>query len=204
MKLKFRLTSLALLAGLSFSSCQTANPYTGEAQRSKTANGALIGGLLGAAVGAISGDDSKERYQRAIRGGAIGAVVGGGVGAYMDKQEAELRRELQGTGVGIARRQDGIYLVMPGDITFATGSASISGQFYPVLNSVAKVLAKYNKTLVDINGHTDNVGGRSYNLRLSDSRGYDQPVASNASAAGRQKNRRVTINLSPLPNQQFQ
>ncbi len=214
-------SALCVLTALSFQSCQTTNPYTGEAQRSKAATGAIAGGLLGATIGALSGDDSSERRQKALQGAGLGVLVGGGVGAYMDRQEAELRRELQGTGVGIGRRADGIYLVMPGDVTFATGSAQIKGQFYPTLNSVAKVLAKYDKTHVGIDGHTDNVGGRQYNLGLSQNRassvaaylqgrrvasgrlkiagrGFDQPIADNATAVGRQKNRRVTINLLPL------
>lgn len=212
--------ALSLIAILAFSSCQTANPYTGEAQRSKTANGAIIGSLFGAAVGAMTGSGSTDRRQKAMLGAGIGALAGGGIGAYMDKQEAELRRELQGTGVSVSRSGDQIYLNMPGDVTFATGSANISGQHYGTLNSVAKVLNKYNQTMVDISGHTDNVGAASYNYRLSQSRaasvanylmsrnvnsarfnmqgfGMDQPIASNDTAAGRQANRRVTIQLSP-------
>ena len=105
--------------------------------------------------------------------------------------------------------------------SFATGSADISGQHYGTLNSVAKVLNKYDKTGIDIGGHTDNVGDSNYNYRLSQSRaasvanylmgrsvnsgrfhmrgyGMDQPVASNNSASGRQSNRRVTIQLAPI------
>ncbi|MEJ6635992.1 MAG: OmpA family protein, partial [Akkermansiaceae bacterium] len=93
--------------------------------------------------------------------------------------------------------------------------------FFPTLNSVAKVVNKYNKTLVDVVGHTDNVGDRNYNYRLSQTRagnvanylqdrkvdsrrfnvsgrGPDEPAASNGSSSGRQLNRRVTIQLSPL------
>jgi len=61
--------------------------------------GAVAGGLLGAVTGALTGDDSTDRRQRALLGAGIGAVAGGGIGAYMDKQEAELRRSLEGTGV---------------------------------------------------------------------------------------------------------
>lgn len=202
-------------------SCQTTNPYTGEAQNSRAVTGSVIGGLLGAGVGSLTGSGSTDRRQRAMIGAGIGALTGGGIGAYMDQQEAELRRELQGTGVGVSRNGNQISLVMPGDITFATGSASISGQFYDTLNSVAKVLSKYNRTLVDITGHTDSVGPRDYNYRLSEQRansvaaylqsrkvnasrfrvtgaGADSPVATNGTAEGRQANRRVTIQLAPL------
>ena len=206
---------------LALSSCQTQNAYTGETQRAKATTGAVVGGLLGAGIGALSGSGSTDRRQKAMIGAGIGALAGGGIGAYMDKQEAELRRELEGSGVGISRSGDRINLIMPGDITFATGSSSVSGQFFGTLTSVGKVLNKYDRTLVDITGHTDNVGERNYNYRLSQSRagsvanylrskgvnstrfrvtgqGPDSPVASNNSESGRQQNRRVTINLSPL------
>ncbi len=203
------------------SSCQTTNPFTGESQRSKALTGSVIGGLVGAGIGSLTGKGSTDRRQKAMVGAGIGILTGGGIGAYMDRQEAELRRELEGTGVGVSRNGNQIALVMPGDVTFATGSASISGQFHPTLDSVAKVLNKYNQTLVDITGHTDSVGQRDYNYRLSQSRassvagflqgrkvsptrfrvtgqGPDAPVATNDSAAGRQANRRVTIQLAPL------
>jgi outer membrane protein OmpA-like peptidoglycan-associated protein len=110
---------------------------------------------------------------------------------------------------------------MPGDITFSTGSSGIRGEFFPTLTSVAKVLDKYDKTRVAVTGHTDNVGGRDYNYRLSEARassvarflqtqgvspqrflvsgqGYENPIASNETPAGRQANRRVTIQLAPM------
>lgn len=221
MKAFSKIIGLVVSGSLILSSCQTANPYTGEAQRSKKATGAVIGGVLGAVVGGFSGDNSTDRRQKALLGAGIGALAGGGIGAYMDKQEAELRRELEGSGVGVSRNGNQIALIMPGDITFSTGSSSISGQFYPTLDSVAKVLSKYNQTLVDITGHTDSVGQLDYNYRLSQSRassvagflqsrkvnssrfrvsgqGPDAPVADNGSADGRQANRRVTIQLAPL------
>lgn len=221
MKHLSKLMVIAVSGSLILSSCQTANPYTGEAQRAKATTGAVIGGVVGAIAGGLSGSDRTDRRQKALLGAGIGAIAGGGIGAYMDKQEAELRRELEGTGVGISRSGNQINLIMPGDITFATGSANIAGQFYPTLTSVAKVLNKYNKTLVDITGHTDSVGQRDYNYRLSQSRassvagflqnkkvnaqrfritgqGPDAPVASNSTAEGRQANRRVTIQLAPL------
>lgn len=216
-----RLTTVAVMASLALTSCQTTDPYTGERKMAKTTSGALIGGALGAAAGALTGDGGSDSRKRALIGAGIGSLAGGGVGAYMDKQAAELRRELEGTGVGIQRSGNNISLIMPGDITFSTGSSGISGEFYPTLTSVAKVLKKYDKTRVAITGHTDNVGGRDYNYRLSEARassvasflrsqnvnparfiisgqGYDEPVASNNTAAGRQANRRVTVELAPL------
>lgn len=221
MKFPQRIIGLFVIGSLTLTSCQTANPYTGESQRAKATTGAALGGLLGAGVGLLSGGDATERRQRALIGAGVGALAGGGIGAYMDKQEAELRRELEGSGVGISRSGNNISLIMPGDITFSTGSSGISGEFYPTLSSVAKVLNKYNQTMVAIVGHTDNVGDRNYNYRLSQSRansvasflqtqkvaaqrfqvsgqGPDAPVASNSTAAGRQANRRVSIQLAPM------
>ena len=222
MNLKNPLTAFLLAGSLTFTSCTTVDPYTGETKTSTATRGALIGAGLGAAVGALTGDGGSDGRKRAMIGAGFGALAGGGIGAYMDRQEAALRRELEGTGVGVQRSGNNISLVMPGDITFATGSSAISGQFYPTLTSVAKVLNKFDRTRVEITGHTDNVGGRDYNYRLSQSRatsvanflqsqkvnpqrfniaglGYEEPVASNSTAAGRQANRRVTIQLEPQP-----
>ena len=213
--------SLPLLALAGLVSCQVIDPYTGEPKFSKAAAGALIGTLGGAAVGALSGDDSKERRKRALIGGGIGALAGGGIGAYMDAQEAKLRRELRATGVSVTRQGNQIILNMPGNITFATNSAQISSDFYPVLTSVSKVLKEYQRTLVDVAGHTDSTGSHSYNMDLSlrratsvadflrgqtidprrlyvDGYGPDHPVADNATPEGRQQNRRVEISLQPL------
>lgn len=216
-----QLTTFAITGTLALTSCQTIDPYTGQPKTSKATTGALIGGVLGATVGALTGGGGSDGRKRALIGAGIGALAGGGIGGYMDKQAAELRRELEGTGVGIQKSGNNISLIMPGDVTFTTGSSGISGDFYPTLTSVAKVLNKYDKTRVAVTGHTDNVGGKSYNYRLSESRansvasflrsqrvnpqrflvsgrGYDSPVASNNTAAGRQANRRVTIQLAPL------
>ena len=139
----------------------------------------------------------------------------------MDRNEAELRAQLQGTGVSVTRVGDRIVLNMPSDITFATDQDTVKSQFYPVLNSVALVLKKYNQTIVDVYGHTDSTGDDTYNYNLSqrralavanylssqgvDSRrfavtgfGETRPVADNGSPAGRALNRRVEIQLSPL------
>jgi outer membrane protein OmpA-like peptidoglycan-associated protein len=213
-------TTLLLAASLVFTSCQTTNPYTGERQTSKAVSGAVIGSLVGAGIGALTGDNSSEKKQRALVGAGLGALAGGGYGAYMDQQEAELRRELQGTGVSVSRAGNQIILNMPGDVTFATGSANINAQHYATLNSVGKVLNKFNRTRVDIGGHTDNVGTANFNYSLSQNRaasvgnyligqrvdarrfnmrgyGKDYPIASNDTPEGRQVNRRVTIQLAP-------
>ena len=201
--------------------CTTLDPYTGDEKVSKSTWGAVIGGASGAAVGALSGDNGRERRKRALIGAGVGALAGGAVGYYMDQQEAELRRKLQGTGVSVSRAGDVIVLNMPGNITFGTGRADVKADFYSVLNSVALVLDEYDKTLVEVIGHTDSVGSAEYNQTLSERRassvgGYLQgqgiptqrvltygqgeylPIGDNDTANGRQKNRRVELTLVPL------
>lgn len=211
------IVSAAIFAG----GCETLNPYTGEEQMSKTTKGALIGAAAGAAVGLVSGDDSLERRQRALLGAGIGALAGGSVGYYMDRQEAELRAELAGTGVSVTRMGDNITLNMPGNVTFATDSSDLNPAFFSVLKSVSKVAREYEQTIIEVAGHTDNTGADAYNQQLSERRaatvseylqtrsisaqrmitigmGESMPVADNMSDHGRQANRRVEITLVPL------
>jgi len=138
--LGFAVLGAALVAG----GCKTLEPYTGEEQTSKTTRGALIGAAAGAVAGLISGDDAVERRQHALIGAGIGALAGGAIGNYMDRQEAELRAELEGTGVSVTRIGDNITLNMPGNVTFPTNSADLNASFYEVLNSVGKVLKEFD------------------------------------------------------------
>jgi len=206
--------SLALVVGLG--ACTT-NPYTGEKQASKTAMGAGIGAAAGGLIGAATGGDRNA----ILLGVGIGALAGGGVGYYMDKQEDKLRMQLQSTGVSVTRNGDNIILNMPGNVTFATDSSNISADFYQVLNSVALVINEFEKTYIDINGHTDSTGAESYNQTLSEARassvarylesqkvvpqrivtrgmGESQPIADNDTPEGRALNRRVEIILTPI------
>jgi outer membrane protein OmpA-like peptidoglycan-associated protein len=207
------LVSLAVLAGC------TTDPFTGEQQISKTAIGAAIGAASGAAIGAIA--DKENRGRGAAIGAGAGVLAGGAVGAYMDYQEKKLREKLAGTGVSVKRIGDDIYLNMPGNLTFATDHAEIRGDFYDVLNSVVLVLNEYDKTLIEITGHTDSTGSDAHNQQLSEARaqsvasyfrshevmpqrlitegfGEKFPVASNDTPDGRQQNRRVELRLVPL------
>lgn len=208
--------SMAVVSG-----CETLDAYTQESKMSSTSKGAIIGAASGAVVGLISGDDAVERRQRAMILAGVGALAGGAVGNYMDRQEAKLRAELQGTGVSVTRIGDNITLNMPGNVTFATDSASLSPAFFDVLASVAKVMKEYEKTVVEVAGHTDSTGSDSYNERLSERRatsvaqylrsqniagerlltlglGESHPVADNSTEDGRQANRRVEITMVPL------
>ena len=203
------------------SACETLDPYTRESETSKATKGALIGAAAGAVAGLLSGDDAVERRQRAMIGAGIGALAGGLVGNYMDRQEAALRAELERTGVSVVRNGDNITLNMPGNVTFATDSSDLNPAFFDVLNSVSKVLAEFDQTVVEVAGHTDSTGSDAYNQSLSERRsasvaqylqghgviqqrliqvgmGEKYPIADNSTAAGRQANRRVEITMVPL------
>lgn len=203
-------TVLIILTISILTACTTTDPYTGEQRVRKSvkygAAGAIVCGLIGA-----------TKNSKNARNAAAGcAAIGAGIGAYMDHQEAELRRELEGTGVRVVRQDDKIQLVLPGNITFRTNEYSIKSNFYPVLNSVAKVLYKYKDTELDIIGFTDSQGSDDYNYNLSEDRarsvknylanqevnparlkafgeGENRPIANNNTASGRQQNRRVEL-----------
>lgn len=214
---------LVALAATYLTACTTTDPYTGEQKTSNTAGGAMIGAGLGALGGfALSGGHSgAARRNAALIGAGVGALAGGAIGGYMDNQEAELRAQLQGTGVSVTRQGDRIILNMPSNITFPTDQYQVLPPFYPTLNSVAIVLKKFNKTLIDINGHTDSTGSLQHNQELSQQRadsvlnylgaqgidprrmsamgyGPSQPITSNATPEGRAQNRRVEVSISPL------
>lgn len=208
------------VATLGLGGCMTYDPYTGEEKTSSATKGSIIGAIGGAAIGAATSSKS-DRGKGALIGAAGGAAVGGGIGYYMDKQEAELRRKLEGTGVRVVRNGDEIELVMPGNITFDLNESTIKPSFSGTLESVGLVLKEYDKTIIQIEGHTDSSGSDSYNQLLSERRassvrdfllnqgieprrtravGYGEryPVASNDTAAGREQNRRVELTLVPM------
>lgn len=221
MKIKAIAYGLSIALGLGgLTACQTTNPYTGEQQTSKATTGALIGGLAGAVLGAAT-SSKKDRKKGALIGAGVGAIAGGGVGYYMDTQEAKLRDKLRGSGVSVTRQGDNIILNMPGNITFASGSSDLNAQFFNVLDSVVLVLQEYKSTLVNVEGHTDSTGSDQMNQQLSERRalavaqylsshgvaqqrlaaiGYGEarPIADNGTPAGRATNRRVEIILEPI------
>jgi outer membrane protein OmpA-like peptidoglycan-associated protein len=210
---KIAILCFALVLG----GCMSTDPYTGEQKTSNTAKGAGIGAVTGALVG-MAVSSKSDRGKGALIGAAGGAAIGGGVGFRMDKQEAALRAKLEGTGVRVIREGDNIRLIMPGDLTFDVDSYDVRSQFYGTLESVALILKEFTKTNIRIGGHTDSTGSDSYNQTLSERRassvgqfliaqgvmagrvstsGYGKryPIASNDSAAGRQANRRVELEL---------
>jgi outer membrane protein OmpA-like peptidoglycan-associated protein len=210
--------SVGTLAIFSAVACTTVNPYTRESQTSKAVKGAGIGAAAGAVVGLLTKGDKLEN---ALIGAGVGAIAGGGAGYYMDVQEAKLRQRLEGTGVSVTRLGDNITLNLPSSITFALNSADLNAQFYSALEGVGVVLKEYNKTVVEVAGHTDSSGSDQYNQALSQRRaqsvagylasqgvkserlitvgaGESHPVASNDTEQGRASNRRVELTIVPV------
>ncbi len=203
---------------LPLSACVT-DPETGN----RTISKAAIGGIGGALGGYLLGDLVGGRRDRTekILGAGIGAVTGAGVGYYMDQQERKLRQQTAGTGINVIREGDNLVLDMPSEITFGVDSANIDPGFRNTLDQLASTLTQYEKTYVDVLGHTDSTGSDTYNQALSERRAYavadylssrgvqsarlaargygeSQPKASNLDTAGRSANRRVEIRLVPV------
>jgi outer membrane protein OmpA-like peptidoglycan-associated protein len=219
-----KIFAIALITSLTLTACTTFDPYTGEEEVTNTAKGAGIGAGIAAIVAYIANkdeDDIGKRNRRILKAATGGAAVGGGIGYYMDTQEAKLRKQLRGSGVSVEREGNNINLIMPGNITFSSGHATIDQSFLPVLDSVVLVLNEFNKTLIVVSGHTDSSGSKAFNQSLSERRaqsvsthlntagiindrieiigfGEDQPVASNKTDAGKELNRRVEVTLLPI------
>ncbi|MDH5227402.1 MAG: OmpA family protein [Gammaproteobacteria bacterium] len=227
MKTSTRSGFIALLAAASvaLAGCAGMNDIATSPDKEKTRKGAGYGAAAGAVIGLLTGGNDK--FQAAMIGAAAGAIAGGSVGYYMDKQEAKLREQMAGTGVDVVRNGDNITLDVPGGVTFAFDSADLNSQFYPVLDKLAGTLGEYNKTVIEVAGHTDSVGSASYNQQLSERRansvaaylgsrgvdrsrmvtigaGKDHPVASNETEEGRAQNRRVEITIVPVTQENVQ
>jgi len=220
-----RKTAIAVmfLGAGALTACTTTDPYTGMPVRNNTGTGVLAGAAGGALLGYLTNTNKGEQGRKnALIGAGIGALAGGAVGNYMDRQQADLRRGLESSGVLIRRNGDQIVLVMPSDVTFAVDKSDVQPQFTRVLDDVARTLNAYPQTTIDVVGHADSSGGADYNQGLSERRasavadyltrqgrvltdrvfvagmGSRQPIADNATAAGRAQNRRVEIILRPL------
>jgi len=221
--MKKLIIAIATVSIIALSGCETFDAYTGESKTSNTAKGAGIGASIGLALAYVQNRDksSSDRKKAMLKGAGIGAIAGGGVGYYMDSQEAKLRKQLRSTGVSVERDGDNINLIMPGNITFESGGSNLSNSFYAVMDSVVLVVQEFDKTIIVTAGHTDSKGSDSYNQLLSERRattvsgylrhkgvvearletigfGETQPLADNATAEGRALNRRVEISLFPI------
>lgn len=205
-------------AALAVAACAT-DPLTGQPIYGRTATGAGIGALAGAIGGVFMGGDDGRN---AVVGAAVGALAGGAIGRYMDGQEEDMRRKVAASGIGIQRIGDRIELVMPSDVTFSKGSATLDPSFMPTLDKVAESLNLYPKTTIDIIGHASTEGAEQANLDLSYRRaeavriylqgkgvlaqrmasgglGESQPlVVPDDTEAKRSQNRRVQVVLRPV------
>ena len=187
-----------------------------DGTRNQPATGAVIGGVTGAAIGNAIGDDTRST----MIGGAIGAAVGGAIGANIAQQERELNQQLAGSGASITNTGSQLRVILPESITFATGSATVASGFMPVLSEVARSLNAHPNSTIRVVGHTDTIGSAAYNQQLSrdralavariligdgvsssrmtySGRGFNEPITTNATAAGRAQNRRVEIVITP-------
>ncbi|MNU64811.1 putative lipoprotein YiaD precursor [compost metagenome] len=222
MRAKFIVASVSIAALLGASACTTTDPYSSTPTRNNTGTGAIAGALGGALLGYLTNTSNGEQGRKnALIGAGIGALAGAGVGQYMDRQQRALEAELSGTGVGVARQGDNLVLRMPSDVTFATNQSSLDSRFLPVLDDVARVLNEYDRSMVDVIGHTDSSGGDAINQPLSERRASSvasylvdhgvirerlyvagnsarNPIADNTTVDGKAKNRRVEIVIRPF------
>ena len=173
-----------LMLSLCLAACATNDPYTGERKTSNTTKGAGIGAAVGALLGAAT-SSKQDRRKGALRGAAVGGIIGAGTGHYMDNQEKVLRERLEGTGVRVQRNGKNIKLIMPGNITFATGSAQIRQDFYEVLDSVVDVLKEFKDTRIRISGHTSSENGATRHRGAGWKLSSDRAVSSRNSRSSR-------------------
>jgi outer membrane protein OmpA-like peptidoglycan-associated protein len=157
----------AAVTALGMTACTT-DPYTGQQRVNRTAVGIAAGAIGGYLLGDLVGGHNDRTEQ--LLGAGIGAIAGGVVGAYMDRQEADLRRQTAGTGVDVLRQGDDLILRMPSSVTFDVDRWEVKPQFYGVLDDVGRTLGSYNQTYIDVLGHTDTTGSNEHNQLLSERR----------------------------------
>ncbi|HCF1624144.1 TPA: OmpA family protein [Pseudomonas aeruginosa] len=214
--MKKLITASLILSILSLAGCAGIGPTDQDGSRNQTLTWGSIGTLAGAAAGALINQDNRGKG--ALIGAGIGGLAGAGYGAYADRQEADLRKATAGTGIEVQRQGDDIKLVMPGAITFNTGSTELSPAAQFNLDKLAGSFRQYGDNNIEVTGHTDSVGSNASNIELSQKRaisvgkhligqgieknrievygaGPSQPIASNSSEEGRAQNRRVEIRL---------
>jgi outer membrane protein OmpA-like peptidoglycan-associated protein len=200
-----RIALSLIVIALSISSCKNTN---------KATKGAVVGTAGGALAGAAIGKATGNTARGAIIGAAVGGTAGYFIGRYMDKQAAELKKDLEGAEV--ERVGEGIKITFNKGIQFAVNSSELTAASKTNLDDLARILNKYGDTNVLIEGHTDSTGKLEYNQTLSEKRaasvsnylkthgvtqvrlsnvgyGPEQPVADNGTEAGRQQNRRVEV-----------
>jgi len=212
---------LLLAAALAIAGCAK-DEYGNTRPMTDTQKGALIGAAAGAVIGLTTKDKKKGVLIGAVGGGLAGAAVG----HYMDRQKQDLEKVLRpeidsGLVTVTALPNDQLQITMTSSTAFAVDSATIEPGFHSTLDKIAQVLVRYGKTHLAVIGHTDSTGSDAYNQTLSERRagsvkdyligqsviaqrvdafgqGESQPRATNATAEGRQLNRRVEIVVTPI------
>ncbi|TCM82567.1 OmpA family protein [Rhodovulum steppense] len=210
---------VAAAGALALAACTPTTTDTGD-PRQRTKEGALIGAGLGAVTGMIVTDGGKRDARDALVGAAVGAAAGAAIGSGLDRQAADLRRDMGNDRINVVNTGSQLVVTMPQDILFAIDSATVRPDLREDLRALARNLNQYPNSTVDIIGHTDNTGSASYNQDLSSrragsvaavltgagvdprrirayGRGEEQPVASNLTPEGRAQNRRVEIVIRP-------
>lgn len=195
-------------------SCTATDELGGFSGRGK---GTVGGAAAGALIGQLIGKDTKAT----LIGAGVGSLLGLTWGAYLDRQEAALKDSLRDTPVKISREGENLNINLPGGVTFASDSATISQGFYSSLNEIAGVLVQYPESKILVNGYTDSTGGDAHNQALSERRansvanylaaqgvsrnriiatgyGKSNPIATNSTETGKQANRRVEVKIIPL------
>lgn len=214
--MKKLISSALILSIISLAGCANLGPTDQDGSRNQTLTWGSIGTIAGAAAGALINQDNRGKG--ALIGAGIGGLAGAGYGVYADRQEAELRKATAGTGIEVQRQGDDIKLVMPGAITFQTGSTELSPAAQFNLDKLVSSFKQYGDNNIEVTGHTDSVGSNASNIELSQKRaisvgkhlisqgiakeriqvygaGPSQPIASNGTEEGRAQNRRVEIRL---------
>lgn len=218
-----RLNSLLLVAMCStvaLTACVPAGTYNPDDPNQRTRQGALIGATAGAVAGLATGDSATSRRDRALAGIVLGGLGGAITGNILDRQAAELQRDITTSGVRIINEGNQLRVVMPDGILFAVDSDRLNPAIMNDLFTVADNLNRYPDSLVRVIGHTDSTGSAAHNVTLSQRRagsvasvlrqggvsagrlvtigaGEDQPIASNLTPEGRAQNRRVEILIIP-------
>jgi len=212
-----KLCMLFLVSAMVFTGCAAPQTKTGKGAAYGTAGGAAAGALAGQLIG----KNTKSTLIGAAVGAAIGGAAGAGVGHMMDKQEEEYRQALGSSNAAAVRREGNLLAItLKGDVSFDTNSAKINPGLYSEIDRIAGIMAQYPQTRVIVEGHTDSRGSDATNMELSRRRaesvmqalvqrgvspsqiqtvayGETMPVASNNTAEGRQRNRRVEIKIEP-------
>jgi outer membrane protein OmpA-like peptidoglycan-associated protein len=212
-----KLAALLALGALLTAGC--AQPMT-QTQKG-AAYGTGIGAAVGAGLGQAIGGDTKGTLIGAGIGAAVGGLAGAGIGRYMDNQQAALQQQFAASeSASIRRDADVLAVTFKSDVLFDSGSSTLKAGAYQEINRVAQVLTQYPETRIQVAGHTDSDGSEAFNQDLSVRRaeavrnalvaqgvsaaristigfGESQPIADNATAAGKQLNRRVVITIVP-------